>query len=91
MPNNNTISLQDLIVEEMCQDRDYVAVWLAYRCQHDPTIPHLLAKLAIEGDSAKKENLIEQLRWNIREHALADKAQIEYRMSLPRGDSNDGD
>jgi len=91
MPNNVKLSLRDLVVEEMCEDRDYVAVWLAYRCQHDPTMPYILANLVTETDSARKDNLIEQLRWNIREHALGDKDQIEYRLSLPRGDIDNGD
>lgn len=86
------MTLQELVVEEMCQDTNYISVWLAYRCQHDPTLPHQLARMATETDSAALDTLISELRWNIREHAMLDKGQIEYRMSLPRGeDSNDGD
>lgn len=86
------LTLQELVVEEMCQDTDYISVWMAYRCQHDPTLPYQLAQLATETDSSRIDNLLAGLRWNIREHAISDKGQIEYRISLPRGEeNNDGD
>lgn len=90
MSNNApAITLRDLVIEEMCQDYNYIAVWMAYRCQHDPTVPYILAELATEPDSAKVQNLIDALKWNVREHALTDNGQIEYRMKLPRGEVQD--